>query len=225
MQQAMFERVRNGFSPEAVNQYIAALAQENERLKTSLETYEKKLREVTALASYLKQQSESERLRLADVMVQANNAASGAIAQAKQEAEKVITDANAEAIRIKAATIEEAAELKKKLDAELDAVKETFDKINAATETSRQDLLILFQKVDASSRSASALLHIWQQNKVVPDAKIVANPPSGMSPETNEQQWMKTMNELLQGVPPPEKASENPHNPYIILDERLDENI
>ena len=217
MQEAMFGKVKNGFSPDEVTKYIAALAQENERLKTNLNTYETKLREVTALAAYLKQQSESERLRLADVMMQANQTASGIIEQKKQEASGIIANANVEADRIKAAAIEEAAQLKRKLDAELATVRETYEKIAAATEEARQEMLMMFQKVDSSTRSAASLLNIWQQNTSLP-AESAAKPPEyahAMAPGTNAE-WLNAMSDLLKNVPAPKKAGEEPHDPYAL---------
>ena len=216
MRQAMFQRIKSGYSPDEVNQYIAALAQENEQQKATLNTYEAKLREVTALANAYKAQSESDRLRLADVMMQANHTGSGIIEQAKQEASRIIADANAESGNIKSAAIEEIAQLKRKLDTELATIRETFSNITAATETSRQDILNMFQKVDSSSRNASSLLHIWHQNAPAPaDIPITAAPPSGETPAGGSEKWLDDLQDILKNVQPPEKASEHPHDPYV----------
>jgi len=196
MQQAVFERVKGGFSPEAVNQHIATLAQENERLKASLSAYETKLKEMTALASYLKRQNDSERLRLADVMVQAN-----------QKAAEITTAAEREAGCIKAAAVEEAMLLKKKLDAELAMVREVFGDIADATETARRDLLNMFQKVDISSRNAAALLHVWKQKTPDTEVQAVSEHTPKVTPDERES-WLETMSELLKSVPPPEKGGQ-----------------
>jgi len=202
MQQAVFERVKGGFSPEAVNQYIAALAQENERLKASLNTYETKLKEMTALASYLKQQNNSERLRLADVMVQAN-----------QKATEITVAAEKESGFIKAAAVEEATLLKKKLDAELAMVREVFGEITDATEAVRRDLLNMFQKVDISSRNAAALLRAWKQS--TPDTEVkAASEYVSKAPAGEKELWLETMSELLKSIPPPEKAGQRHQSSY-----------
>ena len=191
MQQAMFQIVKSGYSPDEVNQYIAALAN----------TY--------------KAQSESDRLRLADVMMQASHTSSGIIEQAKQEAARIIADANAESERIKTTAVEEIAQLKRKLNAELATIRETFSNITAATETSRQDILSMFQKIDSSSRNASSLLHIWCQNASAPaDTPIAAASTSGETPTSENEKWLDDMRDILKNVQSPEKASEHPHDPY-----------
>jgi len=210
MQQAMFERAKNGYSPEAVNQYIAALTQE----------YEAKIRETSALATHFKQQNESDRLRLAEVLMQANNTASGIIEKAKQEAAGIIAEAHMETGRIKIIAVEEAMQLRKKLDAELTSVRETFDKITDATEAARQDLLNMFQKVDSTSRHAASMVHIWKQNTPPAPAQSTSytpEHPSEVFPETNAQ-WLETMGELLKNVPPPTKAGEHPYGSYVVND-------
>ena len=175
MPQAMFERVKNGYSPEAVDQFVAAQAQANEQLKASLSTYETKLKEVTALALHLKQQNESERLRLAEVLMQANHTASGIVEQARQEAAKIIAEANTEAGCLKTVAAQEAQQLKKEL---------------------------------------TVLLHKWQQSTPgSTNAQVFAASPF-KTPEAQREPWLDVMSELLKNVPPPEKASEVPHNQY-----------
>jgi len=215
MRQAMFQKVKNGYSQDEVNQYIAALAQENEQQKATLNTYETKLRKVIALANTYKSQSESDRLYLADVMMQANHTVSGMIEQAKQEATRIIADAKTESRHVKATTVEEIAQLKRKLDAELVTIREIFSDIIAATEISRQDVLGMFQKVDFSSRKAATLLHIWPPKTAAPaDDPVTEVPVSKETPIGGSEKWLDDMRDMLKNVRSPEIASEHPHDPY-----------
>ena len=219
---ARFSIIINGYSPEEVEEYIAnqaarytGVSQENRQLKDALEHYEQKLREIASSYAQLKEQSNADRLRLADIMVQANKTAADLIEKAETDVKVIIDDANKEAERIKAAAAEDAVELRNRLDSKFCGIHDIFDQITAATETSRQNLLNLFLQADQDARQASSLLHVWKQkNKAeVMLSTQQTKPPPSVPPEANasypapeNREWLNAMSDLLKNVPPPTKV-------------------
>ena len=198
----------NTYSPEAAEQHIAHLTaqnimftQDNQRLKVLLNEYEQKMRELTAMCTQLKEQNESDRLQLADVMMLANKNAVALMENAKEDVETLLDSAKKEADRIKTTAISDSAELKKRLDAELYTMRDTVEKIASTIEATRQDLLQVFGQMDTSARKALALLNAWQQN-----AELSPPAPDDAPPANTNADYKAFMSDLLKDVAPPEKA-------------------
>ena len=195
-----FPIIESNYSPEAVDRYIAQQAEK-------IAKYEQKFRELFGAYSQLKEQYEKDRLRVGDVLMDANQKATEIVEKAKAESEILLADVKREADRIKTAAVVEAAELKKQLDVEFIAVRDTFDKISAATESSRQDYLEMLNKVDTNTRNASSILHIWQQNTSTAVANFAAHASA-----SGDKDYLSLMNKILQDVTPPENMDKSPPN-------------
>ena len=212
-----FPTITNGYSPEDVERYIeeqaamyTGISNENRQLKDALQKYELKLREIAAAYTQLKEQGDADRLRLAEVMMQANKTAADLVEKAQADIKIKMDEANKEADRIKAEAAKDAAELREKLDAKFNGMHDIFSQITDANETARQNLLTLFLQVDQDARQASSLLHTWtRENKLA--AARAAEMASAMPPEQGRE-WLDMMGELLKDVQPPTKVGRN--NPY-----------
>ena len=211
---AWFPIKSNGYPPEDVDKFIdeqaaihTGISNENRQLKDALQRHEQKLREIVAAYEQLKKQSDIDRIRLAELMMQANKTAGDVIEKARNDAKILMEDANRDAQRIKGAAAADAANLRKKMDEKFCGISDVFDKVIAATEVSRQNLLNMFSQADKDARQASLLLHTWKQTNA---AEVIrATEQAKAAPPEKGREWLETVSDLLKNVPTPTKTWED----------------
>ena len=203
-----FPLVKNGYAPDSVDQYISTMAQGIEQLKAAVNSYETKFRELAKVSITLKEQSEKDRARLGDVLIEANKTAEAIKAQGRLESENIRAEADADAERIRLAAVSEAVKLKEQLDAQMLAMCDTLEKINEAMEQNRQNSLRLYGDVDTSIRKASGLLHTWRQNSSQVDVQLYTLKQTAKAPAGNDE-FYAAMSEMLKGVQGPRRAEED----------------